>query len=60
MNLGTASTEYPEVGKLYRVHRWTIVLPPSFIPPGRREIDQEAKDFWVPLPRPNVVPLVRS
>jgi hypothetical protein len=26
-------TEYPEVGKLYRVHRWTIVLPPSLIPP---------------------------
>jgi hypothetical protein len=47
MNSGTAKimTEYPEVGKLYRVRPWNIVhLPLGFILPGRK---QEARNWWV-------------
>jgi hypothetical protein len=48
-------TEYPEVGKLYRVHPWKIVYEPlGFILPGRREIEQEARTWWVDR-SPNIV-----
>jgi hypothetical protein len=46
MKPGTAKImmEYPEVGKLYRVHPWNIVhVPPSFIPSGPSPIDARAR-----------------
>jgi hypothetical protein len=47
MNLGTAKivTEYPELGKLYRVYPWNIVhVPLGFIVPGRK---QESSTWWI-------------
>jgi hypothetical protein len=49
MRPGTAkiTTEYPEVGKLYRVHPWNIVhVPPSFIPSGSAKIHTSASLHW--------------
>jgi hypothetical protein len=54
---GTAKvmTEYPEAGKLYRVHPWNIVhVPLGFILPGRRGIEQKARTWWVD-DSPNIV-----